>query len=318
RERDTFFFSVGIDSGLRANNTDARKILLSCAKVEKCNPYPLVKMNRALFSKMTVTRFSLVFSGCLVTLLIWGCTNVICLDNDKATVQLVTTTVKTTTCVNGLHCQSICDICEHRYGQPSVECLSFLFDEYLHLFSEQMRSLNSTDWCVWDKVSSFYSDFSTCTEHLSDCLGIPWPNSLVEKLFVNIHSEYFKTCPTEEFSDPPPGIVFALVITPICLIPVMVSLVMFVAGPGMLDHTYSQPVLVNVVVERHGEHEGHALRTNPALHVEQVVACSVTFSPHVISLGSRLLFVVVLVLLGQAAQQGSAWGASLLGFGLFQ
>ncbi|XP_043954912.1 receptor activity-modifying protein 2 [Gambusia affinis] len=208
-------------------------------------------MNRALFSKMTVTRFSLVFSGCLVTLLIWGCTNVICLDNDKATVQLVTTTVKTTRynetqtmdneipghqlqypCVNGLHCQSICDICEHRYGQPSVECLSFLFDEYLHLFSEQMRSLNSTDWCVWDKVSSFYSDFSTCTEHLSDCLGIPWPNSLVEKLFVNIHSEYFKTCPTEEFSDPPPGIVFALVITPICLIPVMVSLVVIKTKNG--------------------------------------------------------------------------------------
>ncbi|XP_014842002.1 PREDICTED: uncharacterized protein LOC106929695 isoform X1 [Poecilia mexicana] len=209
-------------------------------------------MNRALFSKMTVTRFSLVFSCCLVTLLIWGCTNVICLDNDNATVQLLTTTTVKTTgynetqtmdnkisghqlqfpCLNDPYCHSVCKICEDHPGKPPMECLSYLFDDYLHLFNNQMSSLNSTDWCVWDKVSSFYSDFSTYTENISDCLGIPWPNSLVEKLFVNIHAAYFKSCPTEEFSDPPPGIVFALVITPICLIPVMVSLVVIKTKNG--------------------------------------------------------------------------------------
>ncbi|XP_054877598.1 receptor activity-modifying protein 2 isoform X2 [Poeciliopsis prolifica] len=135
-------------------------------------------------------------------------------------------------CPNDTFCHSVCKFCEGRNEKPSMECLSVLFDDYLHLFNEQMRSLNSTDWCVWDKVSSFYSDFSTYTESLSDCLRIPWPNSLVEKLFVNIHSAYFKTCPTEEFSDPPPGIVFALVITPICLIPVMVSLVVIKTKNG--------------------------------------------------------------------------------------
>ncbi|XP_005796762.2 receptor activity-modifying protein 2 [Xiphophorus maculatus] len=207
-------------------------------------------MNRVLFSKMTVTRFSLVFSGCLVTFLIWGCTNVVCLDNDKATVQPLTTTTvygynETQTmdneisghqlqfpCASDPACHNICKFCEENYGKPSMECLSYIFDDYLHFFNEKMRSLNSTDWCVWDKVSSSYSDFSTHTETISDCLLIPWPNSLVEKLFVNIHSEYFKTCPTEEFSDPPPGIVLALVITPICLIPVMVSLVVIKTKNG--------------------------------------------------------------------------------------
>lgn len=47
-------------------------------------------------------------------------------------------------------------------------------------------------------------------------------------------------------------------------------------------------------------------------------AHSVTFSPHACSLGPRLLLVMVLVLLGQTAQHGSACGCSLLGFGLFQ
>ncbi|KAI3359564.1 hypothetical protein L3Q82_013960, partial [Scortum barcoo] len=66
-----------------------------------------------------------------------------------------------------------------------------------------------------------YSNLSLCTEEISDCLVIPWPNPLVEQTFVNIHTTFFKDCPTEELSDPPPAIVFALVITPICLIPVM-------------------------------------------------------------------------------------------------
>jgi len=54
----------------------------------------------------------------------------------------------------------------------------------------------------------------------------------VEQIFVDIHSRYFKECPTEEFSDPPPPIVFALVFIPICLIPVMVSLVVLKTKNG--------------------------------------------------------------------------------------
>lgn len=46
---------------------------------------------------------------------------------------------------------------------------------------------------------------------------------------------------------------------------------LFVAGPGMVNHAHSQPVFVQVLVEGHGEHDGHTLRANPALHMEQVV-----------------------------------------------
>ncbi|XP_031168774.1 receptor activity-modifying protein 2 isoform X3 [Sander lucioperca] len=127
---------------------------------------------------------------------------------------------------NSHHCQTYCGICSDFYGAPTMECLSFMLEELCLLkFDEAMASLNNTDWCTWGNVSILYSNLSLCTEEISDCLVIPWPNPLVEQTFVNIHSRFFKDCPTEQLSDPPPVIVFALVITPICLIPVMVSLV---------------------------------------------------------------------------------------------
>ncbi|KAG7249880.1 hypothetical protein CRUP_026280, partial [Coryphaenoides rupestris] len=70
-----------------------------------------------------------------------------------------------------------------------------------------------------------YNNFTVCTEEIAECLLIPWPNPLVEGIFVGIHRAYFHNCPTEELSDPPPSIVLALVMTPICLIPIMVVLV---------------------------------------------------------------------------------------------
>ncbi|XP_038134209.1 receptor activity-modifying protein 2 [Cyprinodon tularosa] len=209
-------------------------------------------MNRAFFSSMTVTRFSLVFSVCLVTLLVWGCTTGICLVNDNVTAQPVTTA--TTTGYNATQrmdrevseggqlsfdcatkyyeCDVYCSFCQDNFGNPTMDCLSLLYEHCLIMFKNEMSSLNTTDWCVWNKVSSFYSNFSHCSESMAECLLIPWPNSLVERFFVKIHSKFFKDCPTEEFSDPPPAVMFALVITPICLIPVMVSLVVLKTKNG--------------------------------------------------------------------------------------
>lgn len=114
-----------------------------------------------------------------------------------------------------------------------MECLSELFDHFCLLdFEAAMESLNSSDWCVWNNVNSLYNNLSRCTENISDCLLIPWPNPLVEQTFVDIHSHFFKDCPTEELSDPPAVIIMALVITPICLIPVMVSLVVLKTKNG--------------------------------------------------------------------------------------
>ncbi|XP_073351005.1 receptor activity-modifying protein 2 isoform X2 [Pagrus major] len=199
---------------------------------------------------MTATSFSVMFSGCFVTLLIWGCTTVVCLVDEKLAVQQATTIGYHSTetmaanatygqsampfaCGNITHmCGEYCSICHQFYAAPSMDCLSVLFGLCLSNFEHAMASLRSTDWCTWSNVSGLYSNLSTCTEEISDCLLIPWPNTLVEQTFVDIHSKFFKDCPSEELSDPPPLIIFALVITPICLIPVMVSLVVLKTKNG--------------------------------------------------------------------------------------
>ncbi|XP_023119950.1 receptor activity-modifying protein 2 isoform X2 [Amphiprion ocellaris] len=196
---------------------------------------------------MTVTR--LVFSGCFAALLIWGCTTVVCLVDEKVTVQPTTTAVYNSTqtmipdvtgqsslpfaCGNNSHqCVHLCGFC-HYNNIPTMECLPSLYDHLcLSKFETAMDSLNSSEWCIWGNVNSLYSNLSHCTEEISDCLLIPWPNPLVEMTFVDIHSRFFQDCPTEELSDPPPAIILALVITPICLIPVMVSLVVLKTKNG--------------------------------------------------------------------------------------
>ncbi|KAM8723617.1 receptor activity-modifying protein 2 isoform 3-T3 [Acanthopagrus schlegelii] len=137
-------------------------------------------------------------------------------------------------CGNNTHmCVEYCSICHEFSSVPLMECLSMLFDHLcLSHFEEAMTSLRTDWWCTWSNVSGLYSNLSTCTEEISDCLLIPWPSPLVEQIFVDIHSTYFKDCPSEELSDPPPVIIFALVITPICLIPVMVSLVVLKTKNG--------------------------------------------------------------------------------------
>ncbi|XP_030264776.1 receptor activity-modifying protein 2 isoform X2 [Sparus aurata] len=222
----------------------------SCDKVEICNPYPPGKTDTALSGKMTATSFSVRFSGCFVTLLIWGCTSVVCLVDEKLAAQPATTIGYHSTetmaanatygkstmsfgCGNNTHsCEDYCSICHEYFAAPSMDCLSALFEHLcLKNFEIAMTSLR-TDWCSWSNVSGLYSNLSICTEDISDCLLIPWPNPLVEKTFVDIHSKFFKDCPSEELSDPPPVIIFALVITPICLIPVMVSLVVLKTKNG--------------------------------------------------------------------------------------
>ncbi|KAL3053347.1 hypothetical protein OYC64_005812 [Pagothenia borchgrevinki] len=213
----------------------------SCRKVEICNPYPPGKTDRALSGKMTATSSSLRFSGCFVTLLIWGCTSVVCLVDEKLTAQPATTidtthgdsTLSFVCGTNSHSCVGYCSFCHEEFSAPTMECLHYLL---VHLcipkFDHAMTSMNSTNWCTWGNVSNYYSNLSLCTEEISDCLMIPWPNPLVEQTFVDIHSKFFKECPSEELSDPPPVIVMALVITPICLIPLMVSLVVLKTKNG--------------------------------------------------------------------------------------
>ncbi|KAG9350156.1 hypothetical protein JZ751_026509 [Albula glossodonta] len=134
-------------------------------------------------------------------------------------------------CGNKAHCEYICRSCGLL---SSNSCYNDLIKNCFEIFNVSMSTLNAEDFCQWNNVKSTYNNFSMCTEDRADCLLIPWPNKLVEEKFVEIHSLYFKSCPTQQFDDPPPSIVFALVMTPICLIPVMVVLVVMKTKNG--DH----------------------------------------------------------------------------------
>ncbi|CAL8265241.1 receptor activity-modifying protein 2 isoform X1 [Gadus morhua] len=127
-------------------------------------------------------------------------------------------------------CEGYCIICN---GLDQMWCLSEIIEHQCHIpFRIHMDLHNSTNWCVWSNVRSAYNNFTTCTEEIAECLLIPWPNPMVEEMFLQIHGTYFHDCPTEELSDPPPAVVLALVMTPICLIPVMVVLVVLKTKNG--------------------------------------------------------------------------------------
>ncbi|XP_077412048.1 receptor activity-modifying protein 2 isoform X1 [Vanacampus margaritifer] len=201
---------------------------------------------------MTSSRFHIVFAVSFLLMCAW-CTPVCCLVDEKLNMQSATTVVyQSTEMINAIanatlgdtaspsacaqttvSCTRFLGYCDAFFGGATMDCLYDLLDPIcLCNFEVAMEAMNTTNWCAWSNVSWLYSNLSICTENISDCLGIPWPNPLVEQTFVDIHHKFFKDCPMEELSDPPPPIIFALVITPILLIPVMVSLVVLKTKNG--------------------------------------------------------------------------------------
>ncbi|XP_061557453.1 receptor activity-modifying protein 2 isoform X3 [Phycodurus eques] len=185
---------------------------------------------------MTANRFPLVFAvsfllmcvGCLVDeTLSMQSANTVVYQSTEMTIDIANTTIGGTTSPSAcgkstVSCMNFHIFCDTFYGGATMDCLyELLAHMCLCNFDMAMAALNTTDWCAWGNVSGLYSNLSLCTENISDCLSIPWPNPLVEQTFVDIHHKFFKDCPMEELSDPAPPIIFALVITPILLIPIM-------------------------------------------------------------------------------------------------
>ncbi|MFT7797605.1 receptor activity-modifying protein 1-like isoform X1 [Arapaima gigas] len=138
---------------------------------------------------------------------------------------------------NSQNCNLLCGFCDSvLYGSPRLSrmaCYQLLIEDSCYkTFQKDLPVGNHTRWCMWNNLKSHYNNFTMCTEMIADCLRIPWPNKYVEDVFVQIHAKYFKDCPVTELSDPPPSIVFALVMTPICLIPIMVVLVVLKTKNG--------------------------------------------------------------------------------------
>ncbi|TRY93232.1 hypothetical protein DNTS_014369 [Danionella cerebrum] len=125
------------------------------------------------------------------------------------------------------------DIQTTAYTRAAQDCYEILVHHWCkYNFVVAMDAMNNTDWCSLERVKSAYNNFTVCTETVADCLLLPWPNRFVEQTFVDIHRTYFQDCPSEALSDPPLSIILALVMTPICLIPVMVVLVVLKTKNG--------------------------------------------------------------------------------------
>lgn len=68
-----------------------------------------------------------------------------------------------------------------------------------------------------------------CLEELSQMVGCFYPNADIQDFFLHIHSLYFQNCSNKELLllDAPDGLVIALTLIPVSLIPVLVYLVVF-------------------------------------------------------------------------------------------
>ncbi|XP_062874884.1 receptor activity-modifying protein 2 [Trichomycterus rosablanca] len=155
--------------------------------------------------------------------------------NDAPALLGTQTTPLTTKSVTAQEKSDLCELYRSVCNQSQLltaQCYQALLPYCGLNFREEMAAINNSDWCVWDTVKNPYNKFTVCTETVAECLLFPWPNRQVEKLFVKIHSHYFQDCPTETLRDPPPNVIFALVVTPILLIPAMVVLVVMKTKNG--------------------------------------------------------------------------------------
>lgn len=68
-----------------------------------------------------------------------------------------------------------------------------------------------------------------CLERLSHFVDCYYPNPDIEDFFLHVHSLYFHNCSKEELLlvDAPDGLVIALTLIPVSLIPVLVYLVVW-------------------------------------------------------------------------------------------
>ncbi|KAL3051875.1 hypothetical protein OYC64_001992 [Pagothenia borchgrevinki] len=96
------------------------------------------------------------------------------------------------------------------------------------VFHMKMMSISAEDRCVLDNIIRPYHDLTKCLEWLVDLMGCNYPNPTIEEFFLTIHTMYFNNCSMEiPLEDAPQGVVIALTLIPVSLIPVLVYLVVF-------------------------------------------------------------------------------------------
>ncbi|NXL89717.1 RAMP2 protein, partial [Alectura lathami] len=97
------------------------------------------------------------------------------------------------------------------------------------LFVELMRNVKASQLCEWKVISRPYSWLQACLENGADHLHYGYPNALAERYIFQSHHRYFHNCSSgsQVFFDPPEDVLLAMIIAPICLIPFLVTLVIW-------------------------------------------------------------------------------------------
>ncbi|XP_037267131.1 uncharacterized protein LOC119158843 [Falco rusticolus] len=61
-------------------------------------------------------------------------------------------------------------------------------------FHATLMAIPEGSRCRWDQISSTYSELSSCTQLLAQLLSCPWPNTVLDTFFLQVHAEYFTNC----------------------------------------------------------------------------------------------------------------------------
>lgn len=79
-----------------------------------------------------------------------------------------------------------------------------------------------------------YSSLQKCLEDHADLLNYSYPNALAESYIFQSHHHYFQNCSagSQAYFDPPEDVLLAMIIAPICLIPFLVTLVIWRSKDG--------------------------------------------------------------------------------------
>lgn len=94
-------------------------------------------------------------------------------------------------------------------------------------YKEYMDSIEK-DWCDWAIISRPYSSLQNCLELNAERFDLGFPNPWAERIIFETHQLHFANCSVQPtFSDPPEDVLLALIIAPICLIPFLVTLVVW-------------------------------------------------------------------------------------------